>query len=299
MRATGTDLTMDYPIFAWSGLDAGALRITMARSAMARALEARHHNTVLLLTLILMTGALMIFVIDRFVVRRIDTLKRQLGVIVESKSWEGEIPRQGKDEIDQLGMFINRVIEVVREQMVEMRELSLTDPMTGLANRRRFDEKYGDALRRHQRNRQPLTLVLLDADCFKKYNDQYGHPAGDAALTTIARCMKQNARRPGDLAARLGGEEFALLLEDTDLDGARHCAEAVLEDLVAAAIEHAGNPPAGIMTLSAGIARQVNEDTPESLYQRADQALYSAKTSGRNRVHAAAAAPAEAAGNSA
>ena len=287
MKVTDNELTIDYPIVGWFGKEAGALRIVMARSAMLRAEEARRRSTALLLTLILLTGSVMIAVIDFIVVQRVDSLRRQLGEIVESKTWDGKISRQGRDEIDQLGRFINRVIGVVREQMIELRELSLIDPMTKLANRRWFDEKYGDALRRHQRNRQPLALVLLDADCFKKYNDQYGHPAGDAALVVIAQSLQQNARRPGDLAARLGGEEFALLLEDTDFNGARHCAEGVLKAMSAAALSHAGNPPYGIMTLSVGIALQTPSDTPESLYHRADQALYQAKTGGRNRVHIA------------
>ncbi len=160
-----------------------------------------------------------------------------------------------------------------------------TDGLTGLANRRRFDEALGLEWRRAHRESTFIAVMLLDADCFKAFNDTYGHLEGDAALQMIARAIAATIRRPGDLGARYGGEEFAVLMPNTDEAGAMVIAERVRAMVVDAAMPHQGGP-AGIVTVSIGVAATLvfDGDQPDRLLRIADQALYRAKHLGRNRV---------------
>ncbi len=170
----------------------------------------------------------------------------------------------------------------------QMEAMAQTDGLTGLANRRRFDEMLSREYRRAMREGSSLGLVLVDADRFKLYNDHYGHAAGDDCLRQVAVAVAAAARRPGDLAARYGGEEFVLLLPNTDEAGAAEVAERLRQEVLAAAVQHIGNPPVGLMTVSLGVASvapgaDATVDT-DALLRTADAALYAAKASGRNRV---------------
>lgn len=167
-----------------------------------------------------------------------------------------------------------------------LQRLALEDALTGLANRRHFDLALQEELGRAAREGRSLALVMIDVDRFKQYNDIYGHAAGDDCLRRIGEALKTVPRRTGDLAARYGGEEMALLLPGADAAAALAIAEHLREKIDKLNIAHAGNP-AGNVTVSAGVdaltpARPGN--TPEELIQRADQALYQAKHSGRNQV---------------
>jgi diguanylate cyclase (GGDEF)-like protein/PAS domain S-box-containing protein len=166
--------------------------------------------------------------------------------------------------------------------------LATQDGLTGLANRRHLDETLREEVLRAARERTPLSLLLLDVDHFKRYNDQYGHQVGDACLKSVAGIIAAEARRPADRAARYGGEEFALLLPGTDSAGCQQVGERIRQALHALAVPHAGNPPAGRVTLSLGGAtsRPTGEDTPDpaALVAAADQALYAAKRGGRDRL---------------
>ncbi|RSZ56247.1 GGDEF domain-containing protein [Massilia atriviolacea] len=163
--------------------------------------------------------------------------------------------------------------------------LARNDGLTGIANRRLFDARLDAEFNRATRDGTSLALVLLDVDFFKKYNDHYGHPAGDACLQFIGQCIRTGRRRAGNLAARVGGEEFAILLPNTDLYGAIVVAEAVRRSIVTAGREHAANP-AGIVTISCGVHALVPSRDMDSkqLVEAADKALYLAKSTGRNRV---------------
>ncbi|HEX8612093.1 MAG TPA: sensor domain-containing diguanylate cyclase [Telluria sp.] len=163
--------------------------------------------------------------------------------------------------------------------------LARNDGLTGIANRRLFDARLDAEFNRATRDGTSLALVLLDVDFFKKYNDHYGHPAGDACLQFIGTCIRTGRRRAGNLAARVGGEEFAILLPNTDLYGAIVVAEAVRRSIATAGREHAANP-AGIVTISCGVHALVPERGMDSkqLVEAADKALYLAKSTGRNRV---------------
>lgn len=170
----------------------------------------------------------------------------------------------------------------------EFRERAEEDALTGLANRRRFDAAIARSLRRTARTRAPLSLLLLDVDRFKAFNDLGGHPAGDRALARLGAILASVARRPDDTAARYGGEEFALILPDTGEDGALAMAERFRAGLREARIVH---PAGGLLTASIGIATVSGPGTSaDDMVRQADGALYAAKRSGRDAVRSGAAA---------
>ncbi len=174
---------------------------------------------------------------------------------------------------------------------------ALHDGLTGIANRRCFDETIEREFRRAVRNRQSLSLIMVDIDFFKSFNDGYGHPAGDACLRAISNAVESVLRRPGDLAARYGGEEIAVVLPETDVAGAVQIVNDLLTAVRSCAIAHESST-FGIVTVSAGVAAWNPEQRPAEcaqLVEMADTALYAAKALGRNTftVHPAAqAAPA-------
>lgn len=169
------------------------------------------------------------------------------------------------------------------EMNVELARLALTDGLTGLPNRRRFDEALDRDCRRAARQGHPLSLLMIDADCFKGYNDRYGHQAGDTVLQRIAESLRAVSSRPCDIGCRFGGEEFALILPETDANGARIVAERLRELVQAHRMPHDGNPH-GVVTVSIGVAQAPATPDPAQLIAAADTALYAAKGLGRNRV---------------
>lgn len=165
-----------------------------------------------------------------------------------------------------------------------LKALALTDSLTGLGNRRRLDGVFEPELRRARRQGYPLALVMLDLDYFKAYNDRYGHPAGDQCLRRFAEVLQQALKRPADLAVRYGGQEFTLLLPDTDGRGAEMLVQELQQLLRRQALEHAASP-LGRVSFSAGIAvvDLAREGvTAEALVAAADRALYQAKQQGRD-----------------
>ena len=168
----------------------------------------------------------------------------------------------------------------------ELQKLAALDGLTGIANRRRFDEAIALEWQRARRRQGQLALLLCDVDRFKNYNDSLGHPAGDLCLKKAAAVLTGQLKRPADLAARYGGEEFAILLPDTDLDGALALAESCRAGLERLMLPHP-RASCGLVTLSIGAACTVpgQDGTLEELIEAADAALYAAKRGGRNRVH--------------
>ncbi|NIE75854.1 GGDEF domain-containing protein [Pantoea sp. Ap-967] len=171
-----------------------------------------------------------------------------------------------------------------------LKTLALTDSLTGLGNRRRLDAVFETELKRARRQGYPVALVMFDLDYFKRYNDRYGHPAGDQCLRRFAEVLQQSLKRPADLAVRYGGEEFTLLLPGTHLQGAEQMVEEILLLLRRQMMAHADSP-LGRVTASAGIAvghPARDASTSESLMAAADGALYEAKRLGRDGYTVAA-----------
>lgn len=167
----------------------------------------------------------------------------------------------------------------------QMRQLATLDGLTSLSNRRRFDEVLEVEWRRAMRNHESIALLMLDIDHFKRVNDMYGHRAGDLCLQTVAMVIADCMRRPGDLAARYGGEEFAVILPNTDAEGARHLGELLREKIHNAQTDIGMGDPV-VLTASVGIASRSPRmyERPDLLVEAADRALYDAKSAGRDRV---------------
>lgn len=209
--------------------------------------------------------------------------------------------REDMDEQARLQQEIRSANEgleaTVRERTAELERsnrqlaaLSSTDALTGLANRRRFDEAWAEEWQRAARQGASLALVLIDVDHFKAYNDHYGHQAGDECLRRVAAVLAGEARRAGELVARYGGEEFVVVLPGADAATARELAERLRTAVEAEAMPHAHSPAAPVVTISMGVAagQPRHETDAEALLKEADVALYLAKRQGRNQVLLAA-----------
>jgi len=163
---------------------------------------------------------------------------------------------------------------------------AIMDALTGIPNRRSFSESILQAFNRSKRENEPLSIIMCDIDNFKKFNDTYGHVAGDQCLKDLATGLQAALNRPSDFCARYGGEEFIVVLIDTDLSGAMKVAERIRFSVAEMKINHVGSPPENVVTMSLGVATLEDSSLTsyEKLIQYADEALYSAKESGRNQV---------------
>lgn len=194
-------------------------------------------------------------------------------------------PAADSGEIDGV-VAVMRDITEQKDLQDKLASLAATDALTGLANRRAFDERLADEWARARRDGTQLSLLLIDVDHFKKFNDHYGHLAGDGCLRALGRILSAIVRRPADLAARYGGEEFAVLLPDTGPDGCAEIGEGIRQALHDLAMVHAQNPPSRLVTVSVGAATGIPSQASDSstLVAAADRALYAAKDSGRDRL---------------
>ena len=168
----------------------------------------------------------------------------------------------------------------------ELEKISLKDPLTGIANRLCFNTQLLESIRRHRRFDKSLSLLMIDIDDFKAVNDTYGHQVGDEYLIKVASVLKKNLHRVGDLVCRFGGEEFVVILEDTNLDGAKIIAEKIRKGVISLSLENKNSPTEKYLTISIG-ASSTNPDEnckPEQIVKIADEAMYEAKKNGKNRV---------------
>ncbi len=182
-----------------------------------------------------------------------------------------------------------RVLERTRELMdvnAKLKKLSRMDGLTGVANRRSFDEYLMNECRRMKRDKLPISLLLCDIDYFKKYNDTYGHQQGDECLKTVAETITNTLKRASDMVGRYGGEEFGVVLPNTPQEGAKSLAVRIKKALIDKKLMHISSPIADYVTISIGVATMTIDDNyqPGELIKQADIALYAAKFNGRNRV---------------
>lgn len=179
---------------------------------------------------------------------------------------------------------------VLRSQVDQMHHMARVDALTGIGNRREFDEALDTEVRAALRTHTPLGLLMVDIDHFKNYNDHYGHQAGDQCLREVAHVLRRVVRRPRDRLARYGGEEMAVLLPSTPLQGVQELGREIVQQVMALGLPHAANPLGPVLTVSAGGAVLVPAglDDGAVLVQQADKALYAAKNAGRNRLFLAA-----------
>lgn len=180
---------------------------------------------------------------------------------------------------------------VAHKQAIDrLQSLSLTDGLTGLNNRRALDEKLAIEWQRAKRSGQSLSLLMLDIDEFKKYNDHFGHLQGDDCIRSFVNVLSKSVRRPADFTARYGGEEFVIILPDTEITGAQLIGESIINSVVEQAMPHAPTAERKIVTLSIGCCAfsSATSTGPESLLETADKALYLAKQQGRCCIQTAA-----------
>lgn len=233
--------------------------------------------------------------------QRLMRATRAVGATAELEKYD--LPVQSEDEIGELARDFTRMSERIYEaherleSMVQQRTLaleeanqklaalSITDSLTGLANRRHFDKVLGEEWGRAMRSGSYIMLAMLDVDWFKKYNDHYGHQAGDECLRCVAHSIQAHASRVGDLVARYGGEEFVLIVTSTNPDGAQALVQSICQAVQALQLPHLLSP-FGVVTVTIGMAATVPlpSDQPTDLLQQADAALYRAKEAGRNQV---------------
>jgi diguanylate cyclase (GGDEF)-like protein/PAS domain S-box-containing protein len=230
--------------------------------------------------------------------------------LLESGQWQGELwnrDKQGKLFFEQLSIsavkddqgivtyyvaissdITTHMLE--KEKLVEvnvvLQQLSSIDGLTSIANRRYFDENLEREWRRAIRKKTELSLIMIDIDYFKSFNDTYGHLSGDECIKTVAQVLNSSVNRPGDLAARFGGEEFIVLLPDTEPEGAMKVARTIRATVEALQVVHEGSTINNYVTVSLGVATTSPEpeQTPKELVFAADRALYQAKENGRNRI---------------
>ncbi|HEX2013352.1 MAG TPA: GGDEF domain-containing protein [Roseateles sp.] len=218
-----------------------------------------------------------------------ERVQQSLGAQLQREHSRAELLRA---EVEQHSRALARTQQALETAQRELANLSRHDALTGLANRREFDDALRREFKRAQRQQGRLALAVMDLDCFRAYNERQGRAAGDAALQTFARLLAERFKRDTDLVVRLGGEEFGALLPGSDRDMAQGLMEQLSEDLRALAIPHpATSAAAPLLTVSIGLAAYRPGQTylsPQALLQAADEALYVAKHAGRDRLSLAA-----------
>jgi diguanylate cyclase (GGDEF)-like protein len=278
-------ITMHYLLYDLEEKPFSAVHMQLERSLAAQAQRIVLDVVLQLALVALVSGLALLLAVHLWLVRPIRRLQADLVGLGTTQRWDSVLAYERADEIGALTQGVNALLQVLRCQVDALTTLSSTDALTGIANRRQFDERLAYEFVRLARRPAPLSLLLLDVDHFKRYNDMYGHPMGDAALQQVGALLKKCCRQQ-DLPARIGGEEFGLLLPETDAPGAITMAEKCMQALAAQAIVHGGSTTHPYLTASIGIATWGSDHVGEAsaLLRQADEALYTAKQQGRNRI---------------
>jgi diguanylate cyclase (GGDEF)-like protein len=266
------------------GVDWMTIAATPASTAYADIRRLRNTTILLVLGLLLVVGSLA-YGLGLLVVLPLERLSRAADQVARG-DLDVEVPVSGGGEVSQLTNVFNDMVGRLRDGRTALERLSVTDDLTGLANRRHLDTELARELERHRRHNRQFAILMLDVDKFKVLNDTYGHPAGDAVLRELAKVLKDCTRR-GDTAARFGGEEFMLILPETPAAGALHLAENIRASVEERSVAIEGGKEVRA-TVSIGLARFPDHGkTAEELIAAADGALYRSKQAGRNRITSA------------
>lgn len=220
---------------------------------------------------------------------KIDTAKTpaEFQEVVKLATQSTETMMYQSNQLEEMLMQSNAAMEELRRDLEHVRREAMTDGLTGLANRKSFDSEFDRIFQDAEKNKQGFTLLMLDIDHFKSFNDNFGHQVGDQVLRLVARTLKDSIKGK-DFAARYGGEEFAIILPDTDLTGAVIVGNALRKAVASKdVINRSTGKVLGRITMSVGVAEYVADRTVEDIIERADGALYTAKHNGRNQVAAA------------
>jgi diguanylate cyclase (GGDEF)-like protein len=239
-----------------------------------------------LIRLILIGGVVFLIAIvilfQQRILKRIGVFNQML--LSRSQGFDYQIELDGNDEITDLVETFNEFTQTIEIQKQKLEKLSMSDGLTGIANRRALDIRLKHDIELSVRQRSTVTILLMDIDCFKLYNDNYGHLAGDQCLKDVSKVICDSLNRDSDFVARYGGEEFVCVLPDTDIQGAIGVANNIIEKMKYVALPHQYSNVADYVTMSIGIATSQPSEvlTPETIVKRADTALYVAKSSDKN-----------------
>lgn len=278
LRSLVTDYASETELNAYQS----AASLMQLSQQSSRALQQQNQfSFALAIAAILLLLAIMFYTQKR-VIKRLKLLNEK---VLAGSGFDGdERLFASNDEIADIARSFDQYSNTVAAQQTALERQSLTDGLTGIANRRHFDSHLGSAVAMAKRMKQPLALILLDVDHFKAYNDSYGHLAGDDTLKAIARTLAETLQRQIDLVARYGGEEFACVLPNTSPEQAMILAEQLRLDVLALMLPHHASPTTGFITISLGISCLLpgQDISDKVLLNQADKALYKAKTQGRN-----------------
>jgi diguanylate cyclase (GGDEF)-like protein len=272
---------------------AGSDVYVLASQPVARGLEPtlsiiRDNLLQLLLTMLLVIAALW-FGIGHWVLKPLQQLTDTMGRVRAGSKGTRVVGMGPSRELAAIGDSFNDMLDTLEETGRQLKQLADSDALLGIPNRRRLNEQMHNEWRRLARRGEPLSLLMVDVDLFKHYNDYYGHQAGDECLKGISAVLRGVLHRPADMLARYGGEEFVLLLPETDEEGARRIADEIHAAMAQRHIPHAASSVADYVTLSIGLATTIPspQGHVDRLLERADKALYQAKSGGRNRTESA------------
>ena len=251
--------------------------------------DAQLRSGLALMVLMLVAGMAMAWVLASYsIIRPLDALGRAARRLGDGDvTAQATMPTMAVDELARLATVFNQAVAQIADRDLRLEKLAMQDALTGLANRRYFDVALTREWAHAARSLRPMALIMIDVDHFKRYNDRYGHPAGDSCLRTVATAIEDAVRQSSDTAARYGGEEFAIIVPDTDVMGAMRLAERLVRQITALRVTHQG-APSGRLSISVGVAG-INpalvisgaETNAQWLVDAADAALYRAKNAGR------------------
>ncbi|NMH60846.1 GGDEF domain-containing protein [Alteromonas ponticola] len=289
-RATGRGNFVRNFILDYAGMsEYRAYQLTEDTLAKSKRTTTLVKNQINILGTISVIAILILIVVIYVIQSRIVTRLEKLNDFVRDRlaGRDTRFAISGNDEISDIAKSFETFAHTIEEQKQILEDMSLSDGLTGVANRRAFDKRIDHDIQLAVRHQWPITVILFDVDHFKLYNDSYGHAVGDECLKELATAIKNVMRREQDFFARYGGEEFVCVLSDTDLAGAKTVSNTILEAIRNQAIPHIKSPISEHVTVSVGsVTARPSKDritSPIELLKRADEALYEAKERGRNR----------------